>query len=187
MNTSKKIFIFCYFSIVSCFAQTEKGQILTGINAAKYFGNVSHFSINFDAGYFLSDNVVMGLNTRLSDSDFSSQSSSYSIAPFVKCYILNGPTKLFLQSSVGFGKSRNSLGIVNSDESVTYFRNQSSTYKTFAIGPGISIFFKKKFAIEFLAGYRDEKSTINVGAIVPDGVVKFSDRFYTSIGFVKLF
>lgn len=187
MKKGLAILILAVVSHLSCQGQTEKGRFLTGVNASKYIGAVDSYAFNISGGIFLTKNISVGLNTQLFYSDSGGVRSSYSFSPFVKCYFLKGSTKLILQSSFGYGKSKISTFGVISQEDVNgvFFPDPVTKYRTYNVGTGVALFLNKKISLEFTTGYEAGKSSISVNPYQRSvSLFRYDDRIYSAIGMV---
>ncbi|TAE45344.1 MAG: hypothetical protein EAY69_10525 [Cytophagales bacterium] len=155
-----------FFTLSLGYAQTEKGTIHVGGNLS--FGSTdintsqssSNFSIVPDVGYFISDNIAIGLgigySQRIDKSTFSSSTgtttqNTFIIAPTFRYYMPTSSEtfKFFLQAQVGI----NTGNIKSETSSFTTTTTFSTTNKTsgwnFSISPNFAYFPTKKWSIEF--------------------------------------
>lgn len=176
--------IACLAIVCSGFAQFTKGTILLsgesglGISAlttkakdsgnSTKLGNSTSFSFSPAAGYFLIDNLALGLNLDLLTSKYKddntgakSTSTSFTVGPFVRYYITKG---LFGEFNLGVGSEKDkyeATGGTNEDKS-SLFR--------WSLGAGYAIMISDQVAFEPSLGYLSMASK-------PDGG---SGRFVTS-------
>ncbi|TAG02827.1 MAG: hypothetical protein EAZ44_06835 [Cytophagia bacterium] len=149
------------------YAQTEKGTIYVGGNLR--FGSTtnkttsgtitsesssSNFSIIPDVGYFISDNVAIGLGIGYSQSTSKSPNgltttttteSNFIIAPTFRYYMPTSSEtfKFFLQARVGIN-----TGNVKS-ETATLTTTDKTNGWDFFVSPNFAYFPTKKWSIEF--------------------------------------
>ncbi len=140
------------------FSQFEQGNILLSGQSSfgfsseksKFDGNdvskQTSFSLTPAAGYFVVDNLAVGLllnvsssKTESETSDAESKNSTFTVGPFVRYYLQQ---KIFFQGDLGFGstKSEFTSGGSSSDSDYSVF--------SFGIGAGYAAMISDRVAIE---------------------------------------
>ena len=97
------------FCLTNSYSQTKKGTIVLGTSSSGIsFGSNSTYNFNLspDVGYFLTDNLLLGLNAPI---DFYSspayKSSAIGINPYMKYYFLHSKKmSLFATANAGMSK-----------------------------------------------------------------------------------
>jgi hypothetical protein len=144
-------------------AQTEKGNFLIGsssgsnfaiysLNVENSFSNedswkLSTFGFNSGAGYFISNNLVMGLQFSLNYSSEKEDENKYTeltrmFLPFARLYFGSKNMKPFVQAAYGMGLNRTSEHY-KEEEYVTGYE----------IDGGLAFFFNKNISLDFIVGY----------------------------------
>lgn len=172
------------------FGQLEKGNYFLqgassmGFSAEKYTtisGGTStasskstHFSFRPKAGYFIIDNLPVGLSiytstyrTKYIDNDNKNSSIDFSIGPFARFYFLP-QDKIRPMAEVNLN-----FGISNSKSTYSGSTNESKYgYTDFGIGAGASYFITDNIAFDLLLSYYTEK--YNLKSETHPGVDKMS-------------
>lgn len=171
----KKIKFVLVFTLVICYAvsitaQTEKGNILLGgssnlslLNTKSKWkddnddgkiGNTFDFEFTPRAGYFIMDNLAIGLEFPISyskykdDNDNVDKETTYAIAPFARYYLGANKIKPFFQAEIGFGgykQQRDPANFPASEETYGLF--------LFQFNGGASFFINEKVALDLSLGY----------------------------------
>ncbi|HEX2396044.1 MAG TPA: outer membrane beta-barrel protein [Bacteroidales bacterium] len=173
MKNVRNLLIIAVLSLfaVSLNAQTEAGKILVGGSSELSFGaitqkyksddgdgtagKITQFSLAPEAGFFVIDNLAVGLSLDMSlssskedGSEFRETFTTLLAAPFVKYYYDLGKIKPFAKAAVGLGSSTYKL----SDGS------DSETEKTgifgWELGVGAAMFMNDNVALEVGIGYQ---------------------------------
>lgn len=137
-------------------AQTEKGNFVIGGGVGFNTESVKDsdlkstgFNIMPSAGYFVSDNIAVGLglgyqwNKNEYDSDANvteRTNSSFAVAPFGRWYSANGPVRLFGQLSVPMSWGNQKVNDEKTAETANY---------GVELAPGIAYFPTSKIGLEF--------------------------------------
>lgn len=191
MKKSVFTFIILAFTVVFVYGQTDKGSMYLGGSFNLGFGSEKNkaggtttdgpktfnFGINPSAGYFIGDNLMIGLGLGYDMSTTKQKAvypddpdetkitvSAFNVGPFIRYYIM--PVKnagIFCQGNIamGFGKLKNE---------VTYNGTTNSTetkMSAFVVGitPGIVFFVSDKVAFEAtFGGLNFTSSTDKVGS-----------------------
>ncbi|HNP97052.1 MAG TPA: autotransporter domain-containing protein [Cyclobacteriaceae bacterium] len=184
-------------SITFAFAQFNKGNILvggtTGLSGSfttsktkngsstTTNGKFSSFSIQPQAGYFVMDNLAVGLGLSFATSSFKddgssdkSSSTGIGLTPFVRYYF----DKFFAQGAFGFGSNKSK----NTFNNTTTESTQNTT--NWSISGGYVIFLNDAIALEPQIGYSyfSQKSKgsntkgINAGISFGVGVIGYINR-----------
>lgn len=154
------------FGLVVNAQSTDKGAVMLGGNVSYEYsnvvdvdGNTQTYSIIPQVGYFVKDNLAIGLGigylggTEVDTQDIKSTLGEFTAAPFVRQYAGQGPVKFFGQLSVpmGWGNAK-----VDGTEIGT-----SERYGV-AISPGLAYFPSSKIGIELsVKGLHYEYSSID--------------------------
>ena len=158
----KRTFIFACFCILgahSVWAQTSKGSMMLGgsigftdqTNAYKSGPdyNWNSFNVSPEFGYFVADNILVGLNvdintTTVSQGMIESESFGFSIGPKFRWYkpTSNEKFSFFAQAAVSFGKvnEKDTNGIIETESSTTRFGA--------SLSPGFAYFFNEHWSAE---------------------------------------
>lgn len=143
---------------------------------------INEFEIDPKVGYFIIDNLVLGIVTSIiTEKDNSttisgnvgggsSRSIRFSAGPFVRYYLLDKDKPINIITEINY-----QLGFLNLNELP---KEKGSINKfTFLIGP--EIFFNSTAGVEILLGYKSYEEKMN-SSIVPS--IK-NKGFYLAIGF----
>lgn len=149
-------------------AALQKGNWMVGgsLGSAGYYveGKSFNFNLNPKAGYFLSDDIVIGASTNVALYAAKNEDNiwSYGIGPFARYYIPGGENATGRFFGEGrFGVSGNSVN--------------KEAFLVFGVGAGYSHFVTKSVALEVLTEYN--YSRVNVAGIPGNS------RFGLSLGF----
>lgn len=139
------------------YTQTEKGSFLIGgsgnINwPLRKSGNFFSFNISPQGGYFVGNNLALGVKPSFSyfqsDSDFyKNYGVNLGISPFIRYYLGPSQLKLFFQGSLGVAHSAESFN----DGISTYASNYNSFFQN--IGVGLVYFVNENIGLEGLLNY----------------------------------
>ncbi len=164
---NKRIFFVVSVVLLSfgAVAQIEKGRILAdgslGISFQNYKSvydgsttseqKTTSFSLSPQAGYFITDAIVVGAGLSLGasstkyDDDDKYNGTSIFFTPFVRYYF---PQRLFGQFEIGVGSSKDKWTYVNDDD-------EEYKYKSFfwSLGVGYAYFLNDNVAIEPIVSY----------------------------------
>ncbi|HEY8933680.1 MAG TPA: outer membrane beta-barrel protein [Cyclobacteriaceae bacterium] len=169
----KKIGLLMAFAVIfsASFAQTEQGRMMVGGslglvgNTAKAKNNNTTttqnkevaFSLTPQFGYFVINNLAIGLGLNLSsdtykvpNTDYKSNTTAFQVQPFVRYYL---PMKIFFQGTAGIGSSR---------DKTTNYNNVTTTSKSgvssLSLGAGYAWFLNNNVAIEPFVGYSTQRT-----------------------------
>jgi hypothetical protein len=155
-------------------AQTEKGNILfageSGLNFSSFNskwksdygsgdnGKSRNLDLTAQVGYFVLNNIVIGLEIPYSyskyiDGNSTSISSSVTLVPFLKCYIGKSKVKPYLQGGIGIG-----WGNEKYDDSYADEIKVPTKIAAAEIGGGLGIFLNEHFSIDIGMGYASASS-----------------------------
>ncbi|WOC39949.1 outer membrane beta-barrel protein [Polaribacter sp. HL-MS24] len=135
------------------FSTNNSKSVQNGFNTTESsnFG----FGINPKAAYFVVDRLALGLETSFGYFDnefidnngtkFSSNSTSITIGPFLRYYLVNG---LFGQASLGFGKANSENEGIESE----------SDFFSYQFGLGYAFFLNKHISLEPTISYQYRES-----------------------------
>ena len=168
------------FSVSTLFAQINKGQYMAGGSFSfKYdnggLGNDLHvqtFSGVPKVGYFVADKLAGGLNISLttyknrSNGTTFTKSFGYSVAPFVRYYVLPTPNRfnVFAEGSYGWGQA--------TSRQFPYGKEKYNT-QSYSFSAGPVFFVTPNVAIEFNVGYYNNSvrgTKPSTGEIITKGI-----------------
>ncbi len=179
MRFFKIVLSILVLSSFAAFGQTEKGNFLigasTGINysAIKTTGNnvtteTRQIIIAPEGGYFIIDNLAIGLNTTFSSSktDNNTKTNSFVALPFAKYYFLKGNIRVFGQVGYGFGRIKSDV-VTTTPFGTPVLGNVTSDLNSFLISAGGAFFINKFLSIELFLNYTkqnaDSTNSFNTG------------------------
>jgi hypothetical protein len=169
--------------ITNLFSQIKKGTWMTGgvVGFSKSKGTTDYnypgtgvgntidkyWNVNLNGGYFLRDNLLIGLSPGYSNNShhFSGQGTSlsynlnsiqqdnYQISPFIRKYkqLFNSKTYIFVQASAKLFYRKSSYDFMTSSNGSTTYDDQSYTTsygEGISFSPGINYFITDKIALE---------------------------------------
>lgn len=186
------------------YSQTEKGNFFLGMDTNSLFSASSvhlersdsdetldissslSFSFSTKAGYFFANNFVVGALIDLNRSsnkfdsggdDLISNSTNYSLGPFVRYYFLEDNIKLFIDGAYIFeGFSAES----RERDAQTFFTENNNNY--FNLGLGLAFFVKKYLALELSLNYT-RRSEDNSNSSQDFEITRITNQFQSRIGF----
>lgn len=156
--------------------QTYKGKFIIGGDCSLNFtslksitksdgeeydnGKTSQLNFSPSVGYFINENLVVGVTLPLSfewQKDFSYDKESIislALAPKVRHYFSSGNIKPFVEASIGIGKAFNhfegqSWNIYSNDIDETIKMNLF----LYDVGGGVAVFLNQYVALDFRLGY----------------------------------
>lgn len=206
MKQKSILILLLLFSSTIVFGQLEKGKFFIqgsssiGFSSEKYTytsggtstesSKTTHFSFSPKAGYFVIDNLPVGLainvstyKTKAISGSNESHSNDLTIGPFARYYFLpQDKLKPMAELYFGVGGSK--------DKSTSSGYNSESKYGIFeySIGAGASYFVSDHIAFDFLLSYNSYKynlkSETNSSGVKSTTSTDSSDK-YTGIG-IKL-
>jgi outer membrane protein len=164
------IIIFCIG--LNSFAQTEKGKYIVGATTTLNAGVIEHsrvidnittlseritlFSLAPHAGYFIKDNLALGIelgvsvsNTKDYDYDSEIRETITAFSPFVRYYFGTKKIRPFVHISGGIGSYKESYLASFSE----YNSKSTSTIVTYSLGAGAGFFLNDKVSIDLELGY----------------------------------
>jgi opacity protein-like surface antigen len=194
LRTVTTLFLFVIMIMNEGQAQTAAGQMMIG-GGISYYSQSTQANEDYDYtnmsfgpsfGYFLKDNLAIGINLGLekteSDNGITeSENTLYNIGPFVRYYI---PTSS--ESFAFYGQARLDFGGGKTD--TTPGGETKTTSIAFAVSPGFSYFFNEHWALDLaFTGLRiqstdpnkdndDDKQTaviFNVQSLTPNIGVRY--------------
>ncbi len=151
-------------------AQTEQGKFVIGGSSDLSFistssevdgndaGDSSEFEFSVDGGYFVIDNLAVGLGVDLAfgkeeEPGFEEEkSTTFLVGPFARYYFLEDKIRPFAQGSVAFGKNKTEAG---SNE----FKSDAFA---FGFDAGVAIFLNDNISIDAALGYARTKISPDV-------------------------
>jgi hypothetical protein len=189
-------------------AQINKGRWLTGVSTSfsyvnfgsdimslgyttvKTTGNssgdpVKYTTLNFlpKAGYFVADNLVIGLNSCLATSVEKSDQSKYKttyfgIGPFARYYIKGNKVMPFFEVSTLFGS------MTDKSDSQGYSYSDKTSVTSLGAGAGIAVKLADKVTFDIMAGYNS--LTAKAKQDNPDDTKTVQGTIGLKLGFVVL-
>ena len=201
ISISKSILIFLLlFGGNLLYSQTEKGKFMTGgqyvLNFASttnsisdqsnsnVLGKYSTLSLSPRAGYFISENIPLGLEflytyARSSDGSSTSHSSSYFLIPFIRRYFGKSAVKPYLQVGAGPGWTKGSY--------VEFGYSSTSESKLFRyeLGGGVGAFINEHISIDLGLSYKATTESFHLHTTVgsPDSKT-LNKNLEALVGFV---
>lgn len=176
-------------------AQTEKGKYFFGALTRLNAGIIEHsrvqdnvntlserttqFSFIPNAGYFIKDNLALGLEVSLSfsntedyDYDSTQRESTLAFSPFSRYYFGNKNVRPFLYASGGIGRYKTKYR-----STITDFKSDSSyTLIFYSLGAGTGFFLNDAISIELEFRYGRLSSKDN-------GIGTIQNAFVLNAGF----
>lgn len=154
------------YVVHASFAQTEKGTWMAGgsgwLQAMKDNSlNTASFVLRPRSGYFLRDNLAIGLAVPMSYngswvSDYSNHNISVGTNLFARYYFLPSKTKLFVHGEWGASYVRNRTETFNPSTSSKYYYSNNQSITNYRVGLGLVHFITSNIGLEFSADYRKE-------------------------------
>lgn len=228
MKKTSFILAFCLTLLISSIvtAQTEKGKILVGADSNMNFSaltnkgksdlyesdnyKTSNFTFSPKIGYFVANNLSLGVEVPFSFSKFKSSSirvndlyyssqyfnqedknTSITFAPFVKYYFnANKTIKPFLQGQIGLGVSKFTTNrnyyVNNFDPTIESYNSTSkSNLFMYGVDGGLAIFFNDKISLDIALGYAS--TTFKRKEDNPYNYKEITSGFVSNIGFSLYF
>ena len=174
MKTTIHLLTFITLCCISlnAFAQTEKGKYFFGASTRLNTGIIEHsrvqdnvttlseritqFSLIPHAGYFIKDNLALGLEVSLSfsktedyDYDIRQRESTIAFSPFARYYFGDKKVRPFVYASGGIGSHKDKFHSTITD----YKRNSTYTLFFYRLGAGAGFFINDTVSIELELGY----------------------------------
>jgi hypothetical protein len=186
MKTTFLVILICILPF-QLFAQLEKGTFLFGgglsANSTHYeysgdfFGNkyeVDELSFSFypEIGYFVIENLVLGLNAKLavygstfdnnseSTPETNSNSFEYSLGPFIRYYYPLKPFALFAELNYQFGhrnEDYDQYSIDTTGEYYTVVNENNLDVSLFSPAIGLEYFFNRSVGLSAIVRYENGK------------------------------
>lgn len=176
VNKAIVLVFLCSLLALSTKSQTtEKGRFLIGGESNLNFssmtyemeydgeseelGKITTLSFSPHVGYFVIDNLAIGVTFPLSyakekDEDKSEYiNKTIQFAPFIKFYIGKGIVKPYLKGAIGIGKSFSSYNDPVNDES----EKRTAKATSYNLGAGVGIFINKTISIDLELNYTHTK------------------------------
>ncbi|WP_127123745.1 outer membrane beta-barrel protein [Chryseotalea sanaruensis] len=163
----RKVIMIAIFGLLTsvAMAQTTSGTIALG-GGFRFTSNdpgTSSFSLSGSGGYFLKDNLMVGLDLSYSSAN-DGDNTSLGLGPFIRYYKFIADDKFAFTVDGGF--------VFSSDKDVDPVTGTEVSSSTFGLGvaPGFAYFFSPKWSLDFtLPGisyisYEGGGSTISIGA-----------------------
>jgi hypothetical protein len=201
MSIIKSIFPFLLlFSSHVSYCQTEKGQYLIGGQYVLNFSsNISSFvgqsnsyeygrfrtlAMDPQAGYFILDNVPVGLEFlytygRSSGGSSTSHSSTYTFIPFIRYYVGKSAIKPYVQAGAGPGWGKG--------EEVDFGSTSTTKAKLFRyeLTGGLGAFINKYISIDISLSYKSTSESNYLNTTVGNPVSKtLNKNLEALVGFV---
>lgn len=160
----KILAIICVCIPLHSFCQVEKpvtkgNVIISGGGTIEYTRYTHKFSFNPGVGYFIKDNLALGLNTTLGIAKTGYKYYSYGIGPYAKYYFNNG---IFLKTETFFSSYK-----------VVARETDRSTNFTISPGIGYAFFLNPKISLEPSINYIYSKYKNDMTSPVKDNLLRF--------------
>jgi len=157
-------------------AQTEQGNFLVGgsVGNLNFRKGITSFSISPQGGYFVAENLALGLSADFAYTRFTSEFSptfegnsiGYGVGPFARYYIGDSRLRPLIQLLYSYNYSR---------LDVTSQVNETTT-QLFAAGGGVAYFLTDNVAFESLISYNRD---LNRNAAAPNSIdISFGFQIY---------
>lgn len=208
--------ILALFTISSTFAQTNQGQINVGASSNLSFtfqnGNIEFdgedigdipdittFEFSPQIGYFVVDNLLLGLGTSISSEKFSTEnefsnfedkSTTFAIGPLLRYYFLNENIKPYLQGSIAYATNKiESKSEFDSDFGFENTETIEQKQNGFAFGfdAGVAFFLNKVISLDLGVGYARTSLSPNNGDDGEEDVKSKSNIIGAVVGFNLFF
>jgi hypothetical protein len=176
MKIMKRIFYTTMFAAIASpvAAQTSAGNFMVGGNLLTTSVNIQEDNTGFNlaiqpkAGYFINDNLALGLAVELGiNAVKSNMTMNYAVTPFARIFVgkksiddIPKRVMFFIEAGGGFGGRNSRFDDVNGTKS-----NITTNGGIFYVGPGIDIFLSKNVALELGAEYRRIGGSPNVNRV----------------------
>ena len=173
-----KTTIVILFLSVTIYGQTEKGKFIFGGDTSISFSsektkfksddfesdNSESSTLSFlpGAGYFVIDNLAIGLQLQVSSTNQSFnvgteekptfKTNTLSVSPFLRYYFTKGNVKPYLQGRVGTGSSKFTR------ENTSNEGETKNSLFTYGVDGGVAIFLNSKIAVNLGVGYSSVRS-----------------------------
>ncbi|MDJ1501131.1 hypothetical protein [Xanthocytophaga agilis] len=158
-------FIISLLSLTDSLAQTQKGRFMLGTSMGKFnFGkNYTELSLDVKAGYFVIDNLVIGLTPSYAytSADYpngnNQKNNALGIGPFVRYYFGEGKLKPLLNTSFVYYNSTSKIIATmipypGAPEGEYEFQLKNK-YKLLQVGGGVAYFLNDYVSLEGLINY----------------------------------
>lgn len=139
------------------FAQINKDAWLTGASSTLGYNSYSYssksgsdliiFNMNLKGGYFIANNLLLGINLAYFGSSTSSSGSSGSSSSYTLTSI-GIFSRYYLPKNIFIGVGINSTSSSSTNGSFTGSNSNSSRSTTFPLELGVAAFISKSFALE---------------------------------------
>ena len=176
----KRTILYCFLVAVligtarTTNAQTEKGKILLGGQSSLEFtsfsskwktdnnsgdnGKIRYLDIIPQVGYFIANNLAVGLEIPYSfskeiDEDNSYTTYSFSVVPFARYYFGKAKLKPYLHGGIGPGWGKNKSVIFKSPDIEV-----STNLLAYELGGGLGIFINEHVSLDLGLGYASASS-----------------------------
>jgi len=163
---------------------TEKGNWLIGAGSNFFFnstnskietaeqdldaGNTLNITLGAGGGYFIIDNLLVGVELPVSfsrfkddDIDFERKITSFIASPFVRYYFNGSNIRPFVQANIGFGSSKTTIednSVSPNPDPVFQASESKSTVFQYSVNGGIAIFINDKVSVDLGVGYSQTNS-----------------------------
>lgn len=149
----------------------------------------SQFCISPKVGYFIMDNLAIGIGLDYTRSLIKEQNEDRNLdsdilfGPYARYYLpLADDVSVFLEGSFGFGNSTSNLVIGGENQDI------STNIFAVGVGPGLTVFSDQGFSISAIFKYNFARSNfdINVGGAQQSTITK-TNQFDFSVGIAYYF
>ena len=164
----------------------EKATYTSGGTSTESY-KLAHFGFSPKAGYFVMDNLPIGLSINIStykttgiSSSYENQSNKFTIGPFARYYFLpQDKLKPMVEIAAGFGNSK------DKSSGSGYNSESKSGIFEFSIGAGASCFVTDHIAFDMLIDYHINKYKLksqSSSSGIKSTTATDSSEKYTGIG-----
>ncbi|MBC2845198.1 outer membrane beta-barrel protein [Winogradskyella flava] len=163
---------------------TEKGNWFIGAGSNFFFnstnskietaeqdldaGNTLNITLGAGGGYFIIDNLLVGVELPVSfsrfkddDIDFERKITSFIASPFVRYYFNGSNIRPFVQANIGFGSSKTTIednSVSPNPDPVFQASESKSTVFQYSVNGGIAIIINDKVSVDLGVGYSQTNS-----------------------------
>ncbi|MDJ1486067.1 OmpW family outer membrane protein [Cytophagaceae bacterium YF14B1] len=150
------IFSFLVLTTEKSFAQTDQGNFMVGSSIANLNFDDSNTSISFSPtlGYFVIDNLAIGLTPTISHSSTESlipgqkyKTTTWGIGPFARYYIGDGTVKPLVHAGYSYLSSK------SKDDTSNGVIETKSNYSNVKLGAGVAYFINDHVSVDGIVNY----------------------------------
>lgn len=133
-----------------------KNSYTLGSTTISTLGNTSNFILSPRVGFFVIDNLAVGVNVDFSGSSYTEKDGAdtekdavtrLAVGPFARYYLALGQVYPFIEAGINFGSANYISSFNNSETRTTHRLNNMGA------GPGVAFFVADNVAVEALVKY----------------------------------